>query len=175
MPLTRRQALVLAGAAFVAAPVLGHTPYSQWVVYRQKHLLVGAHRGDARTYELAKNVVAGLQRELPAAQARVARGPRPQRIASLMGTGQLSLAVLSEDEAVRMKNAEGAFADYPPTPTEALADLGGAYRVIAAPDFPQEHAYLVTRAIAAAGLGTFPHQSLLALHPGAIRYWDDPH
>ncbi|MEL7174652.1 MAG: hypothetical protein AAFN05_17015, partial [Pseudomonadota bacterium] len=79
---TRRRFLAAALWA-VAGNAAAHTPYGQWVVYRQKHLLIGAHRGDARTYEQAKAVVAALEVELPAAAARVARGPHPQRIASL--------------------------------------------------------------------------------------------
>ena len=113
--MNRRGFLAFAGAA-CAAPALGHTPYGQWVVYRQKHLLVGSHRGDLRTYDWAKAVVAGLDEQLPEAQARVARGPRPQRIATLMGTGQLFLAVLTAQEAGRMARAEAPFVGYRPTP-----------------------------------------------------------
>ncbi|MFK7944313.1 MAG: hypothetical protein AB8B85_15565 [Paracoccaceae bacterium] len=166
--MNRRGFLALAGAV-LAAPVAAHTPYGQWVVYRQKHLLVGSHRGDLRTYDLAKKVVLGLSEELPEAQARVARGPRPQRIASLMGTGQLFLAVLSVDEAGQMVRAEGPFEDYPPTPIHALADLDGSYLLFAAPEFPREHGRLVTEALDHAGLGTRPAKT--ELHVGAAAYW----
>ncbi len=166
--------LGLAGAALAAAPAaMAHTPYGQWVVYRQKHLLVGAHRGDAQTYALAKIVVAGLGRELPTAQARVARGPRPQRIASLMGTGQLFLAVMSAEEAVRMAQAQPPFEGYPPTPVRVLADLGNNYLLVAAPEFPDEHALLVTQAIDHADLGTQPTATSLSIHDGAAHYWSD--
>ncbi|MEL6587934.1 MAG: hypothetical protein AAFQ50_14975, partial [Pseudomonadota bacterium] len=149
--MNRRRFLAGLGAV-TAAPALAHTPYGQWVVYRQKHLLVGAHRGDARTYALAKSVVAGLARELPTAKARVARGPRPERIASLMGTGQLFLAVLSVDEARRMAASQAPFQDYPPTPVRAVADLGGGYMVVAAAAFRTDHAKLVTMALDHEGL-----------------------
>ena len=42
-----------------------HTPYGQWVVYRKKHLLIGAHRADPATYELAKKLAAVLAHSLP--------------------------------------------------------------------------------------------------------------
>ncbi|SIT18517.1 hypothetical protein SAMN05421759_1311 [Roseivivax lentus] len=158
----------MAGAAF-AAPAYAHTPYGQWVVYRQKHLLIGSHRGDFRTYELAKDVVAALSKELPEAQARVARGPRPQRIASLMGTGQLFLAVLSADEAARMERAEAPFEGNRPIPVHALAALDSAYLLFAAPEFPEEHGRLVTEAVDHAGLGTRP--TWQNLHAGAVAYW----
>ena len=167
--MNRRGFLAAAGAA-IAAPAMAHTPYGQWVVYRQKHLLVGAHRGDLRTYELAQDVVAGLALELPEAQARVARGPRPQRIASLMGTGQLFLAVLSADEAGRMARADAPFEGYRPTPVHALAALDAEYILFAAPEFPIEHGWLVTEAVDLAGLGTLP--AGLEMHDGAAAYWN---
>lgn len=167
----RRGILVGVGAAIFAASALAHTPYGQWVVYRQKHLLVGAHRGDERTYALAKSVVAGLERELPEASARVARGPRPQRIASLIATGQLYLAVLSADEAGRMAQAAAPFEGYRPTPVQALADLGDGYFLFAAPDFPVDHAQMVTEAVDHAGLGTAPVSDGVEVHEGAARHW----
>jgi hypothetical protein len=166
--MNRRGFIALAGAA-LAAPAAAHTPYGQWVVYRQKHLLVGSHRGDLRTYDWAKEVVAGLQEQLPEAQARVARGPRPQRIATLMGTGQLFLAVLSLDEAGRMARAEAPFEGYPPTPVQALAALDADYLLYAAPAFSVDHARLVTDALDHAGLARSPEGS--DLHPGAAAYW----
>jgi len=166
--MNRRGFLALAGAA-CAAPVQAHTPYGQWVVYRQKHLLVGSHRGDLRTYELAKDVVAALSRELPEAQARVARGPRPQRIASLLRTGQLFLAVLSAQEAERMIRAEAPFESFGPTPLGALAGLDDGYVIFAAPGFPPEHGRLVTQSVDHAGLGARPEG--LELHAGAAAYW----
>ena len=166
--MNRRGFLALAGAAF-AAPAAAHTPYGQWVVYRRKHLLIGSHRGDLRTYDLAQLVVSVLARELPEAQARVARGPRPQRIASLMGTGQLFLAVVSVDEAGRMARAEAPFEGYRPTPLHALAAIEGDYLLFAAPEFPDDHAHMVTEAVDHGGLGTPP--SAVAIHPGAAAYW----
>ena len=57
-----RRALLRAGATAAAAILLGgHTPYGQWVVYRKKHLLIGCHKEDPRTYVLAKEAVALLE------------------------------------------------------------------------------------------------------------------
>ena len=168
---TRRRLLGLA-LALAATPAVAHTPFRQWLVYRQKHLLIGAHRGDSRTYELAREVVAALARELPEARARVARGPGPERIAALIGTGQLFLTVLASDQASRMATAAEPFAGYRPTPTHALVDLGGQYLLFAAPGFPVDHARLVTAAVRHAGLGTNPMSLGLEVHPGAIAFWN---
>ncbi|MEM9781093.1 MAG: hypothetical protein AAF899_01330 [Pseudomonadota bacterium] len=160
----------LAGAASTGA--LAHTPYRQWVVYRQKHLLVGAHRGDPQTYALAQTVVEALERELPAASARIARGPRPQRIASLMGTSQLRVAVLSEDEAAAMAEARAPFENYRPTPLRRVAALTKRYSLFAIPDLPDEHGWLLAEALAHAGLARQPLPGAIALHAGAAAYWN---
>ena len=173
----RRQILLCAGGAAVSAAVpacvaRAHTPYGQWVVYRQKHLLVGAHRGDGRTYELAQTVVAALGRELPDARARVARGPRPQRIASLMSTGQLRVAVIRQDEAVLMAAGAPPFEGYLPTPLLVMAALIDDYFVYGSPDLPEDHAWLVTEALDAARIGTAPQAGPIPPHPGARLYWN---
>jgi hypothetical protein len=168
---TRRAALGLILAAAGASAAAAHTPYGQWVVYRQKHLLIGAHRGDARTYDLARAVVAALETELPEARARVARGPRPQRIASLIATDQLMAAVLSGEEAAAMTTAAPPFEAYRPVQIVQLAALGGGYALYASPDLPEDHAWLVADALAHAGLGSLPDPDHLALHPGAASFW----
>ena len=172
---TRRRVLAALAAA-AACPAAAHTPYRQWVVYRQKHLLIGAHRGDARTYELAQRVVAVLAEELPAAKARIARGPRPQRIASLIGTGQLLLAVLSRPEAARMARALPPFEGYRPAALRPLAALADGYALYGSEDLPLDHAWLVTQALDHAKLGAAPGAEALAgeslpLHPGAEAFW----
>lgn len=172
---TPNRRVVLIGLALAAAPCVpagAHTPYGQWVVYRQKHLLIGAHRGDGRTYELAQAVVAALEDELPEARPRVARGPRPQRIASLMSTGQLLVSVLSAGEAARMVDALPPFENYTPTPLRVLATLEGEYHVFASPDLPEDHAWLVTRALDHARLGHRPDPVSIPLHTGASTFWE---
>lgn len=169
---SRRQLLLgLALAAASVATAGAHTPYGQWVVYRKKHLLIGAHRGDDRTYELAQAVVAALQEELPEASARIARGPRPQRIASLMGTGQLLTAVLSQSEAELMAEARPPFDGYKPTPLRVLAALEDEYLLLASPDLPEDHAWLVAQALGHSQVGHAPEGVSLPIHTGAAAFW----
>lgn len=160
--------LILAAGAGAAA---AHTPYRQWVVYRQRHLVIGSHRGDLRTFELAEAAVAALASALPEASARVARGPRAERMAALLGTGQLSVAVLAADEAAAMAAARPPFADYPPTPLAALAALEDPYALFARPDLPDGHAWLIAEALHWSGLARAPGPLALATHPGAAAYW----
>jgi hypothetical protein len=145
--------LLAAGSTFLG----GHTPYGQWVVYRRKHLLIGCHREDAETYRLAKEVVAALQTHLPSAEPRVARGPTPGRIASLIGTGQMEVAVLGWPEAVGMANGARPFEPYGAIPLRLLAPIGSR-ALVARADFPERHAWLVAHGVsdggvAALGLG----------------------
>lgn len=167
---------MLAGAALALAAVpatsaLAHTPYRQWVVYRRKHLLVGAHRSDERTYALAKSIAAVMADELPDARARVARGPRPQRIASLMGTGQLNLAVLAVPEAERMANGTAPFGGHRPVPLHSLAALADGYGLYATPELRPDHAWLVAEALDHGGIGRRPTGDVLPPHPGASAFW----
>jgi hypothetical protein len=170
-PSRRRVLLAAAGLALAASDAVAHTPYGQWVVYRQKHLLVGSHRGDGQTYALAKEVVSALGDELPEARARVARGPRPQRIASLMGTGQLLLAVLTAEEASRMASGRPPFEGYTPVPLQVVAALPGTYRLYATPGLPDDHALLVAQALAHGGTGRPPADPDLPVHSGVAGFW----
>ena len=175
MTASRRGVLLGLGAAlWSSGAALGHTPYRQWVIYRQKHLLIGAHRGDEGTYAHAKIIVAALEKELPDARARIARGPRPQRIASLMATGQLLISVLAEEDADLMSMARPPFEGYRPTPLRQLATLDGTYHLFASPDLPPDHAYLVVGALHRASIAKPPAASTLPVHPGAASFWEDP-
>lgn len=70
-----RRGFLGAVGAVACAPSLvhAHTPYQQWIVYRKKHLLIGCHREDLRTWDLAKELVGIFDVQLPAARARIAR------------------------------------------------------------------------------------------------------
>ena len=168
-----RRTLIQGGGAAAAALLLsGHTPYGQWVVYRKKHLLIGCHKGDPRTYDLAKQVVALLGEHLPAAKARPARAPRPQRLASLMSTDQLDVAVLGWNDASLMAAGEGIFKPYGKIPLTLLASLGDR-ALIAHGDFPTRHAWLVAAALGATPLVArvkAPGQTPLPWHPGAAAF-----
>ncbi len=120
-----------------------HTPFGQWVVYRKKHLLIGAHRADPLTYELAKQTAATLAEHLPKSKSRVARAPTAGRLASLLGTNQLDVAVLSEADAAGMVSGAGRFEPYGEIQLKLLARLG-ARILVAHERFPQHHAWLVT-------------------------------
>jgi hypothetical protein len=145
-----RTALVAAGALVLG----GHTPYVQWTVYRRKHLLIGSHRADLGTWHAAQEIVALLEEHLPEARARVARAPNAGRLASLIGTHQLEVAVLGPADAAAMAAGEGPFAPYGPVELALLSPFG-RYALVSRRDFPPPHARAVASALAlsAAAIG----------------------
>lgn len=169
----RRRAFGAGLAAAVASLGLtGHTPYGQWVVYRRKHLLIGCHREDPQTYRLAKAVVAHLERHLPEARARPARAPTAGRLAALLGTDQLEMAVLSATDARAMVAGTGGFGPYGAVPLRLVAELSDRL-LVAHAGFPDRHARLVSAAIIDGELARHPapdHDPPLAWHPGTAEF-----
>jgi hypothetical protein len=166
---------VLRGTLAVAtlAAASGHTPYRQWSVYRQKHLLIGCCRADPPTYPLAKRVAAVLAEWLPESRSRVSRAPDQERLASLITTGQLEVMMFSRRDATALNAGAAPFADFGPSPLTALFRFDN-YLLVSRPDFPDRHAWLVARTLservadfdAAAPAGGGP----LIRHPGATAY-----
>ncbi len=168
-----RRALLRLGLAGAAALVGGgHTPYGQWVAYRQKHLLIGTSKADAASYDLGKRVAGLLGQYLPESKARVARGPDARRLASLISTGQIEVILVRRDEAADFAAGHGRFAPYGAVPLAALFDLG-SHLLVSRDDFPDRHAYLVVGTLTAHQAeipGTKPYDPAagpLPIHAGA--------
>jgi len=176
MPATlRRRALLLSAAMLLAppAPVGAHTPYRQWVVYRRRHLLVGCHRRDGNAYERAKAIEVWLAEALPAARVRVARAPDAARLASLLATDQLELALVRDVEAAAMRAGTAEFAPYGAVSLETLAGIG-RHRLVAVSTFPAGHTTLLLDALAAAPAAvrpSLPKTPATPLHPAAADWF----
>ena len=171
--MNRRDGLKLTLVAAAGLALGGHTPYGQWVVYRMEHLVIGCHRDDPRTYELAQLVVAALDDHLPEASARVARARFAGRLASLLGTDQLQVAILEEAEAAAMLEGVGDFAPYGAVELSMLARLDNRL-LVARRDFPDRHAWLVSAALSDSGLSAADDDaatpSALDWHPGSLAF-----
>ncbi len=158
-----------AGGASVA--LAAHTPYGQWTVYRQRNLFIVASRTDQMALGLARLVVAGLARELPQARARITRATDPVRVASLLATGQLDVAVVARAEAQGMLAGSGEYRAVGPTPLRVIAALG-EHALVTVEGLKERHAYLLARAVdhmrpelPAVSFGTVPPE--IPEHPGA--------
>ncbi|MEM6490124.1 MAG: hypothetical protein AAF677_17965, partial [Pseudomonadota bacterium] len=119
-----------------------------WDVFRRKHLLIGCHRRDPAGYAAAKAVAETLAADLPTSRARVARAPRPGRLASLLATGQLDVAVLDSETAAAMATGRGDFAPYGAVPLGTLYQLGAPHVLLAHARFPGRHVATVAGALA---------------------------
>lgn len=151
-----------------------HTPYRQWTIYRKRYLLILTSKTDAPTFRLGERVAAVLAANLPTSKARVVRAPHTARIASLISTKQMDVAILSRVDAEKLLAGQSPFADYGPVALRSIISLG-EYLLICRADFPDRHAYLVAStlfarkselpvAVSIGDTGKVP------IHPGALAY-----
>jgi hypothetical protein len=155
----------------------GHTPYRQWMVYRQRHLLILTDRSDPPSYPLGKQIAAVLAARLPASKARVTRAPHTERIASLISSKQLDVALMSPPDATALAAGLPPFEAYGPVALRTLVVLDG-YLLICRNDFPARHAYAVTSTLdrhrdELPPIATDAEASPpIPLHPGALAYFE---
>lgn len=173
-----RSALAL--TAVIAA--MGHSPYRQWKIYRKRNLLILTSRSDAPTFPLGQRVAQVLATHLPESHAQVSRAPNTERIASLISTRQMDVAVLSLNDAATLFSGRAPFAEYGPVPLRTIVVLGD-YLLVCREDFPALHAYLVAQTLienrAELGLGVSSFEAgqtsaedAVPTHRGARAYFD---
>ena len=163
-------AAALAGAAVLVSgrAVLAHTPYRQWKIYRQRHLMIGASREDAASYPKAKEIQALLEKHLPEASARVARARTRRRLADLLETDQIRILLLSVEDAVALGRGGPPFRI--PVPVHTLWRFGDHVLVVR-PSFPPAHAWILARTFAEhgetpAGASLTPARAEIPVHEG---------
>jgi hypothetical protein len=144
--LRRRDLLKLAAAAVAVTAAGAHTPYGQWTVYRQRNLFIVASRTDTRAQDLARALAYGLAAELPESHARMTRATDPVRVASLLATGQLDVAIVSRGEAAGMLAGTTEYRAVGPVALRGLAELGD-HVLVTVEDLKARHAYLLARAV----------------------------
>jgi hypothetical protein len=90
------------------------------------------------------------------------------RIASLMGTEQMDVAILDPEDAAAMAAGTGKFRAYGAVPVGVLALLQESKMLVARRDFRADHAWMVAAAAAESGLAaTDAAPSSLPWHRGA--------
>ena len=143
-------AAALGGLALLAPgrALLAHTPYRQWKVYRQRHLMIGASREDPASYPKAKEIQAFLETYLPEASARVARARTLRRLADLLATDQIRIVLLSLADAVALGRGASPFRG--PVEVRTLRRFG-EHAMVVRPSFPPAHAWILARTFEAHG------------------------
>jgi len=173
--MSRRRLLCLGVAATAWLALSGHTPYRQWKVYRQKHLLIGSCRADPPSYQLAERIAETLVRWLPESSARASRAPDQRRVASLLASNQWQVSVLAQGDAADLAAGRGLFDTLGSLPLRSMFTKG-EHLLVCRVDFPFRHAWLVAATLtenAAAVPGGHPVKSgeeTIPVHPGAHAY-----
>ncbi len=147
-----------------------HTPFAQWAVYRQRHLVILTDKSDAPSFNVGQRVVELLAHELPASSAKVARAPNAARIASLLSTKQLDAALLRAQAAVSLRHGLDPFAAYGPMNLVALLQVG-EFVLVCRDDMPATHAEAIATALLSVSAGVDiakPAVSSLPVHAGAL-------
>ena len=173
----RRQFLQVALVGLAGLVSSGHTPFQQWTVYRQRHLLILTDRSDPPSYPLGKRVAAVLATHLPASSARVTRAPHTERIASLISSRQLEVALMRPPDAAALAAGLPPFKEYGPVDLRTLISIDD-YLLICREDFPARHAYVVTRTLdlhrdelpEVAAVGS--ESAGIPMHAGALAYFE---
>lgn len=136
-------------AAFSWLPIdhaMAHSPYRFWDVFRKLNMQILTSHADYTGDDIGDTWVATLRENLPLSRAMVSRAHDMIRIASLLKTNQVKIAVLSYMHARLMFTGEPPFEDFAPLPLEILVD-NGKYLLVSRPDLPLDHGFLVTAAL----------------------------
>ena len=168
----RRAFLIAVSAALFPMSASGHSPWGQYAVYRQKHLLVLSTRDDSESYPFSKRLVEAINKEAPEASARPARAINLYRAYNLLRTDQFQFALLSKSNIEAMRSSMGPFAGKPPVVLKTIYKFDDLEFVVRA-DFPRNLVAIVTEAVLSnlgSLPGAWPPKQLLkqtTLHAGA--------
>lgn len=134
----RRDCLNGMGAVIALFP-LGHTPFPQWKVYRKLHLFIVVNREDAVAYDLGQAMAHTLADEIPESRAMVTRARDSLRLASLISTQQLDVALVPRSDLTAWREHQSPYDQLQPTGLKELFAVE-EYVLIARDDFRSEHA-----------------------------------
>jgi len=154
---------------------MAHTPYRFWDVFRKRNMVILTSHADYTGDETGDAWVATLRENLPLSRAMISRTHDMTRMASLLKTDQVKLAVLAYQHARLKFSGEPPFEEYAPLQLDILVD-NGKYLLVTLPNLPHYHGYLVTTALMEAadklqfinpGQGHFG----MAVHAGAQAHY----
>jgi hypothetical protein len=177
----RRQFLRTAAAGAAAILLCGHAPYGQWGVYRRRYLLILTSRADPPSFELGKRVAEVLAERLPNSNAQVSRAPNKERIASLISSHQMDVALMRRDDAAALRQGQTPFAGH--GPVELFTIIGiGEFLLACRDDFAARHAWLIAETfdrsrdalpelLLPTASTSEPPDARIPLHPGALGYF----
>ena len=154
-------------------PVHAHSPWGQYQVYRQKHLLIMSTIVDEPTYPYSRKLVEAINQVIPEAKARPARAKNFERVHNLFKTKQMHLVLLSKSNAKALLEGSGPFSDFGAVNVRTLYAFGDMLLLVQ-PDFPDSHVWLLADAfkkIHSRLPGALTPQQIMVLpnlHPSAL-------
>ena len=164
--------LILTLFALHPALILAHSPWGQFQVYRQKHLLVLSTLDDLPSYSYSKKLVNALNKSVPEAKARPARAINLERAYNLLRTNQFQFALLSKANIEMMRSASDQFEGKDKIDLKTIYEFGDLEFVVQ-PDFPEDLVAVVANGVVES-LSTLPEAKPAAevifnekLHAGA--------
>ncbi|MEL7086693.1 MAG: hypothetical protein AAGM36_19610 [Cyanobacteria bacterium J06597_1] len=129
----------LKGMGAIALFPLAHTPFPQWKVYRKLHLFIVVNRDDTVAYDLGQAIAHTLAEEIPESRAMVTRARNSLRLASLISTQQLDVALLPRTELTAWQTHQHPYEQLQSTDLKELFEVED-YVLISRDDFRSEHA-----------------------------------
>jgi hypothetical protein len=177
----RREFLRTAATGAAAILLCGHAPYGQWGIYRRRYLLILTSRTDPPSFELGKRVAEVLADRLPSSNAQVSRAPNKERIASLISSHQMDVALMRGDDAAALRQGQPPFAGHGPVKLFTIVGIG-EFLLACRDDFAARHAWLIAEAfdksrdalpelLLPRASTSEPPDWRIPLHPGALGYF----
>jgi hypothetical protein len=145
--MNRRNFLKGGMGAVALVPVVGHTPFPQWKVYRKLHLFIVVNRQDPVACELGDDIALTLATELPESRALVTHARDGLRLASLISTQQLDVALVHRSELEAWQQGDSPYDQLEPVGLREIFSRND-YVLISREDFLPEHAAMVSQTLA---------------------------
>ena len=151
-----------------------HSPWGQYLAYREQHLLIMSTREDVPTYPYSKILIEVINKQLPDASARAARAKTFRRVQGLFSTNQMPLVLLSKKNAKALIEGKGVFKNFGSANAQVIYYFDDLV-LLAQPSFPEKFAWLITNAIVKGEselLGStspLKVRKIIDIHPGALK------
>ena len=152
-----------------------HSPWGQYLAYRDQHLLIMSVIEDEETYPYSKVLVEVINKYLPEASARPARARTFERVQSLFKTNQMPLVILSSKNAKALIKGNGPFKNFGSAEGLAIYYFNDLV-LLAQPTFPSKFAWLVTKAISdgknelEGAKSPLDIKQSIKVHPGTLEF-----
>ncbi len=140
------KSLLIPGVFLVfSIPALAHSPWGQYQVYRQMHLLIMSTIPDGPTYPYSNKIVKAINEVIPEAKARPARAKNFESVHSLFKTKQIQLVLLSKSNAKALLEGSTPFSGLGPVEAKVLYAFGDLLLLVQN-DFPDSNVWLLADA-----------------------------